>query len=230
MLLQTTPALRGRDSEREALDRLVSTLRSGQSAALVISGEPGIGKTALLDDMCLRAVEITLVRGAGVESEAELAFAALHHVCSQMTDLSLEEVPTPQAEAIRVAFGESAGTPPDPFLVGLAVLTRLADEAAIQPVLCVVDDAQWLDKASLGALAFVARRLRTEAIGMVFAIREPLEQLTGFRSSSSPASERVMHVNYSTRRFPLRSMTPCELASSPRPTGIPSPSSSSPMG
>jgi DNA-binding CsgD family transcriptional regulator len=174
-----TRFLQGRQRERATLGRLLSDVRSGRSRVLVLRGEPGIGKTALLEDLCARADDVVLVRGAGVESEAELAFAGLHQMCSQMLAEKLDLLPDPQREAIRVAFGESRGGPPNPFLLGLAVLNRLADAAAEQPVLCVVDDAQWLDRGTAQTLAFVARRLDAEAVGLVFAVREPIDQLTG---------------------------------------------------
>src|SRR5258708_1484574 len=172
----TTRSLWGRERERAALSQLLFDVRSGRSRALVLRGEPGVGKTALLDDLCARASDVALVRGAGVESEAELAFAGLHHMCSQMIEEKLDLLPRPQRDAIRIAFGESAGGTPNPFLLGLAVLNRLADGAAEQPVLCLVDDAQWLDRATAQTLAFVARRLDAEAVGMVFAVREPVAQ------------------------------------------------------
>ena len=161
------------------LDGLLSDIRRGQSRSLVLRGEAGIGKTALLEDMCERADGLLLVRGGGIEGEAELAFAGLHHMCSQMVEEKLDLLPDPQREAIRRAFGETADGPPDPFLLGLGVLNRLANVAEDQPVVCVVDDAQWLDRASVQTLAFVARRLDAEAVGVVFAVRERIEQLDG---------------------------------------------------
>jgi DNA-binding CsgD family transcriptional regulator len=174
-----TRALWGRQRERAALSQLLFDVRSGRSRVLVLRGEPGIGKTALLDDLCRRADDVVLVRGAGVESEAELAFAGLHQMCAQMIHDKLDLLPDPQREAIQVAFGESSGGLPNPFLLGLAVLNRLADAAAEQPVLCLVDDAQWLDRATAQTLAFVARRLDAEAVGIVFVVREPIEQFAG---------------------------------------------------
>jgi AAA ATPase domain len=153
-----TRTLRGRQRERAALGQLLSDVRSGRSRVLVLRGEPGIGKTALLEDLCARADDVVLVRGAGVESEAELAFAGLHQMCSQMIEEKLDLLPYPQREAIRIAFGESRGGPPNPFLLGLAVLNRLADAAQERPVLCVVDDAQWLDRAIASPTTGWARR------------------------------------------------------------------------
>jgi DNA-binding CsgD family transcriptional regulator/tetratricopeptide (TPR) repeat protein len=172
-------SLLGRSGECALLDGLLSDIRQGQSRALVLRGEAGIGKTALLEEMCKRADGLLLVRGGGIECEAELAFAGLQHMCSQMVEEKLDLLPDPQREAIRRAFGQSADGPPDPFLLGLGVLNRLSDVAADQPVLCVVDDAQWLDRASAQTLAFVARRLDAEAVGVVFAVRERIEQLDG---------------------------------------------------
>jgi DNA-binding CsgD family transcriptional regulator len=177
-MLEAT-SLHGRQEECAALDRLLCDVRSGQSRALILRGAPGIGKTALLEDLCRRAEGFLLVRGGGVESEAELPFAGLHQLCSQMMEEKLDLLPDPQCEAIRVAFGESSGAPPDPFLLGLAVLNRLADVAEEQPTLCVVDDAQWLDRASAQTLGLVGRRLGAEAVGIVFAVRDPIEQLDG---------------------------------------------------
>ena len=161
------------------LDGLLSDIRRGQSRSLVLRGEAGIGKTALLEDMCERADGLMLVRGGGIECEAELAFAGLRHMCSQMVEEKLDLLPDPQREAIGRAFGERPNGPPDPFLLGLGVLNRLANVAEDQPVVCVVDDAQWLDRASVQTLAFVARRLDAEAVGVVFAVRERIEQLDG---------------------------------------------------
>src|SRR5580704_16162625 len=157
--MTTAKSLLGRQRERAALSQLLFDVRSGRSRALVLRGEPGIGKTALLEDLCARADDVVLIRGAGVESEAELAFAGLHQMCSQMIQEKLDLLPDPQRDAIRIAFGESSGPPPNPFLLGLSVLNRLADAAEDQPVLALVDDAQWLDRATAQTLAFVARRL-----------------------------------------------------------------------
>ncbi|HEY2651604.1 MAG TPA: AAA family ATPase [Solirubrobacteraceae bacterium] len=178
MTTQATTPLRGRVGERAVLDRLVSDARAGRSRVLVMRGEPGIGKTALLDDLCERSEGVLLVRGTGVESEVELPFAGLHHMCSQMMEDALEQLPRPQHEALRVAFGQSAGPAPDVFLLGLAVLNRLAAAAEEQPLLVVVDDAQWLDRASAQTLSFVARRLAVESVAIVFAVRDSVEQLS----------------------------------------------------
>jgi DNA-binding CsgD family transcriptional regulator len=172
MLADETPGLLGRRSEREALDRLLANVRAGQSAVLVVRGEAGVGKTALLRWILDSASGCRIARAVGVESEMELPFAGLHQLCGPMLD-RLDRLPTPQREALATAFGLSAGEPPDRFLVGLAVLTLLADVAEEQPLLCVVDDAQWQDRASAQAMGFVARRLLAESVGLVFAVREP---------------------------------------------------------
>jgi DNA-binding CsgD family transcriptional regulator len=170
----------GRRSECETLDRLLEGARTGRSGALVIRGEPGVGKTALLEYALDSAADLNIVRAVGVESEMELAFAALHQVCVPMLD-RLERLPAPQRDALGTAFGLSSGTTPDPFLVSLAVLSLSSEAAETQPLVCLIDDAQWLDRASAKALAFVARRLLAESIAIVFATREPIEELRGLR-------------------------------------------------
>jgi DNA-binding CsgD family transcriptional regulator len=170
--------LAGRRAECAALDRLVEAVSVGESRALVVHGEPGTGKTALLEYLAGQAAGCQVVRVAGVQSEMELAFAGLHQVCAPLLD-RLEVLPGPQAEAMRTAFGLSAGPVPDRFLVGLAVLSLLAEVAAKQPLVCLVDDAQWLDRASAQVLAFVARRLEAESVGLVFGTRIPGGDLGG---------------------------------------------------
>ena len=160
-----------RAPERDVLDRLVAGVRGGQSHALVLRGEAGIGKTALLGHLSATAQGCQIARAAGVESEMELAFAGLHALCAPMLD-RLGHLPVPQRDALSIAFGLSAGPPPDRFLIGLAVLSLLADAAEEEPLLCIVDDAQWLDRVSVQTLAFVARRLLAERVGLVFALRE----------------------------------------------------------
>ncbi|MET9352733.1 AAA family ATPase [Streptomyces sp. NPDC006617] len=164
--------LRGRRGELETLDRLAADVESGQSAALVLRGEAGIGKTALLDHLADRAAGHRVARATGAESEMELPFAGLHQLCAAFLG-RIDRLPKPQGEAVATAFGLSAGPPPDRFLVGLAVLSLLADAAAEQPLFCLVDDAQWLDRASAQTLAFVARRMYAEPLALVFASREP---------------------------------------------------------
>src|SRR4051795_5469594 len=172
MIAAEIPVLLGRRSECETLDRLVATVRGGESAVLVVRGEAGVGKSALLTYLIERASGCRIARAAGVESEMELPFAGLHQLCAPMLD-RLDRLPPPQRDALATAFGLSAGDPPDRFLVGLAVLSLLSEVAEDRPLVCVVDDAHWLDRASAQTLAFVARRLLAEAVGLVFAVREP---------------------------------------------------------
>src|SRR5580692_3743947 len=170
--------LTGRLSERAVLDRFVAGVRAGEGRALVLRGEPGVGKTALLDYLAGRAPGCRVVRAAGVQSEMELAFAGLHQLCAPMLDHA-ESLPEPQHEALRTAFGLSAGPAPDRFLVGLAVLGLLSETARERPLVCVVDDQQWLDHASAQALGFAARRLAADPVGLVFAARVPGEDVAG---------------------------------------------------
>jgi DNA-binding CsgD family transcriptional regulator len=160
-----------RGSECDVLERLVARVRAGQSGVLVLRGEAGIGKTVLLEQLSASADGCRVVRAAGIESEMELAFAGLHALCVPMIG-RLGQLPSPQRDALNTAFGLSVGAPPDRFLVGLAVLSLLADAAEDQPLVCIVDDAQWLDRVSVQTLAFVARRLLAERVGLVFAVRE----------------------------------------------------------
>ena len=169
-----------RRTERAALDSLIASAREGIGRALILRGEPGIGKTALLEYAIESASGFQIARAGGVESEMELAFAALHQLCAPALD-RLERLPGPQRDALGVAFGLRAGDVPDRFLVGLAVLSLLSEVAGERPLLCVVDDAQWLDRASAQALAFVARRLLAEQVAVIFAVREPGEEFTGLR-------------------------------------------------
>jgi DNA-binding CsgD family transcriptional regulator/tetratricopeptide (TPR) repeat protein len=169
-------ALTGRGYERGVFDRLVGAVRAGQSRALVVRGEPGVGKTALLDYLAGQASGCQLVRAAGVQSEMELAFAGLYQLLAPMLD-HLDRLPVPQREALRTAFGLSPGSAPDRFLVGLAVLSLLSDVAEVRPLVCLVDDEQWLDRVSAQVLAFVARRLDAEAVGIVFATRFASDEL-----------------------------------------------------
>src|SRR5579862_946799 len=170
--------LTGRLSERRALDRFVAGVRAGEGRALVVRGEPGVGKTVLLDYLAGRASGCLVARAAGVQSEMELAFAGLHQLCAPMLDRA-ESLPDPQREALRTVFGLSAGPAPDRFLVGLAVLGLLSETAREQPLVCVVDDQQWLDHASAQALRFAARRLAADPVGLVFAARVPGQDLAG---------------------------------------------------
>ncbi len=168
--------LRGRERERAQLDDLTATIRRGESRSLVLRGEAGIGKTALLEHLVAGAADLTVVRAVGVESEMELAYASLHQLCAPLLG-RLDGLPAPQRQALEIVFGLSAGNAPDRFLVGLAVLSLFAAVAEERPLLCVVDDTQWLDQASELTLAFVARRLLAEPVGIVFATREPGEGL-----------------------------------------------------
>ena len=231
-------ALLGRRGECDALDRLVAGVRAGQSQVLVLRGEAGVGKTALLEYLLGRAAGCRIARAAGVESEMELPFAGLHQLCSPLLD-RLPRLPAPQGDALRIAFGLSAGEPPDRFLVALAVLSLLAEVAEEKPLLCLIDDAQWLDLISGPTLSFVARRLLAERVGLVFAVREPSDrtELEGLPDLAvrglidgdaralldsvvvGPVDERVRdRIVAETRGNPLalmelpRGLTPAELA------------------
>jgi DNA-binding CsgD family transcriptional regulator/tetratricopeptide (TPR) repeat protein len=232
------PGLRGRRSECKVLDQLLASVRAGDSRALVLRGEAGIGKTALLGYLLGRASGCRTARAVGVEAEMELAFAGLHQLCGPFLD-RLDRLPGPQRDALSTAFGLQVGDAPDRFLVGLALLSLLADVAEEQPLVCAVDDAQWLDQASAQALAFVARRLAAESVALVFAVREPAaeRQLTGLTELAvsglvdgearglllsvitGPIDERVRdRIVAETRGNPLallelpRGLTPQELA------------------
>src|SRR5215217_1809866 len=167
-----SPVLLGRADERALLDRLLENVRAGQSAVLVVRGEAGVGKTALLHYCARQASGFRVARIAGVESEMELPFAGLHQLCAPMLG-RLGALPEPQQVALGVALGLSSGPAPDRFLVALAALSLLSEVAAERPLLCLVDDAQWLDAASGQVLGFVARRLLAESVAVVFAVRDP---------------------------------------------------------
>src|SRR4051794_39208208 len=175
MAAHRSSAFRGRSGERDQLGRLLANVRAGQSVVLVIRGEAGIGKTALLHDCARQASGLRLAQIAGVESEMELPFAGLHQLCAPMLG-RLSAVPEPQQVALRVALGLDSGETPDRFLVALAALTLLAEVATQRPLLCLVDDAQWLDGASAQVLGFVARRLLAESVALVFAVRESADE------------------------------------------------------
>ncbi|GAX57478.1 AAA family ATPase [Streptomyces olivochromogenes] len=170
--------LTGRRGECGVLDRLIGAVRGGESRALVVTGEPGVGKTALLEYLAVQALGCRVVRAAGVQSEMELAFAGLHQLCAPLLD-RLEHLPGPQRDALRTAFGMSEGPAPNRFLVGLAVLGLLSEVAEQRPLICLIDDEQWLDRASAQVLAFVARRLGAESMGLVFAARTVHGDLAG---------------------------------------------------
>jgi DNA-binding CsgD family transcriptional regulator len=159
-----------RPAERAALGHLLEAPRAGRSGVLVVRGALGVGKTTLLEDAVASAADLRVARAAGVESEMELAFAALHQLVAPLLG-QLDRLPGPQRDALGVAFGLRAGGTPDRFLVGLATLSLLADVAAEQPLLCVIDDAQWLDQASAQALGFVARRLLAEPVALLISTR-----------------------------------------------------------
>ncbi len=218
------------------LDRFLQAARGGDGAVVVVHGEPGVGKTALLEHAVEAAREFRVIRTAGVEGEMELPFAALQQLCAPVLEL-IERLPEPQRDALAVGFGLRAGQAPNPFLVGLAVLGLLSEAAEERPLLCVVDDAQWLDGASARALAFVARRLLAERMALVFATRELGDALgrlpelhvepLGHRDARAllesvlpaPLDERVLdRIIQETRGNPLalielpRGLTPAQLA------------------
>src|SRR5712691_6809816 len=196
----------GRRQQCEALDGLLADVRAGRSRVLVVRGEPGIGKTALLAYAAETAPDFQVARADGVESEMELPFAALHQLCGPMLS-RLGALPGPQRDALGVAFGLRSGNAPDRFLVGLAVLGLLSEVAADRPLLCLVDDAQWLDQASARVLAFVARRLDAESVALLFGTRDPaaagdLAGLPGLAVAGLPDADA---------RAPLASVVPGRL-------------------
>jgi DNA-binding CsgD family transcriptional regulator len=170
--------LRGRRDECAALDRILDGARAGRSGVLVLEGEAGVGKTALLDYAIASASDLRVLQAVGVESEMELAFAGLHQLCTPALD-RLERLPDPQRDALLITFGLRTGPVPNRFLVGLAVLSLVSEMAEERPLICVVDDAQWLDRASAQCVAFVARRLLAESVVMLFAARERSELFAG---------------------------------------------------
>jgi DNA-binding CsgD family transcriptional regulator len=218
------------------LDRFVDAVRAGESRALVVHGEPGVGKTALLEYLVEQATGCRVLRAHGVQAEMELAFAGLHQLLAPMLD-RLEALPAPQRDALSTAFGLSPGPAPDRLLVALAVLSLLSAVAEERPLVCVVDDEQWLDQGSAQALAFVARRLERESVGLVFGLRGRSDELAGLpelvveglsqrdahalldSALAAPLDEQVRNQIVSeTRGNPLallelpRSTTPAELA------------------
>jgi len=227
-----------RRSECSTLDRLAKAVRAGESRALLVRGDPGVGKSVLLEYLAELSwgSGCRVARATGVQSEMELAFAGLHQLCAPMLE-HLDSIPLPQHDALRTAFGVAAGPPPDRFLVGLAVLSLLAEVAAESPLICLVDDEQWLDRASVQALGFAARRLAADPVGVVFAAREPGTELAGLpelevaglgdsdaralleSALSGPLDERVADLIVAeTRGNPLallelpRGLSPAELA------------------
>ncbi|MEA2450168.1 MAG: hypothetical protein QOG63_2100, partial [Thermoleophilaceae bacterium] len=227
---------------------MLAAARAGQSSVVVLRGEAGVGKTALLEFAGERASGFRVARAAGVESEMELAFAGLQQLCAPML-ARLDHLPRPQRDALRLAFALSEGAPPDRFLVALAVLSLLSDVAEERPLVCLVDDVQWLDRASAQALAFVARRLLAESIALVFAVRASSEEqellglpeltVDGLRNGDArallasvirgPLDERVRdRIVAEARGNPLallelpRALTPAELAGGfARPGALP---------
>jgi hypothetical protein len=225
-------------SERDALDQLINVVQAGASRVLVVRGDPGVGKSVLLEHLAGRASGFgcRVARVVGVQSEMELAFAGLHQLCAPMLD-HIGGVPVPQRDALRTAFGLSAGPPPDRCFVGLAVLSLLAEVAGERPLIGLIDDEQWLDQASAQALGFVARRLGADPVGLVFAAREPGAELAGLpelvvegmrdddtralldSALTGPLDEQVRELIVAeTRGNPLallelpRGLTPAELA------------------
>jgi DNA-binding CsgD family transcriptional regulator len=170
--------LRGRDAECADLNELIAAVRERESRALVVQGEAGVGKTALLDHLVVSAPDMRVLRATGVESEMELPFAVLHQLCAPLLDAA-DRLPEPQQQALSIVFNRSAGPRPDRLMVGLAVLSLLSEGAVECPLLCVVDDSQWVDTATAQTLALVSRRLGTEAVGLVFGTRESGEDFRG---------------------------------------------------
>ena len=196
-----TPGLLGRRRECDALDTLIATVREGESQTLVVRGDAGVGKSALLEYLAERATDCRIVRTLGVESEMELAFAGLHQLCTPLLD-RLASLPEPQQDALATAFGLRAGAPPDRFMVSLAVLSLVGAAAEERPLVCLVDDAQWLDRASAQVLGFVARRLVAESVAVVFASRRP----AGGRALKALPELVVEGLAYDDARALLRSV------------------------
>jgi DNA-binding CsgD family transcriptional regulator len=194
-----------RHAEKQALHEVLDSVRAGMSGALVLRGEPGVGKSALLDYAVERAEDLQIVRTVAVESEMAMGFAAVHQLLVPLLPVA-DRLPKPQRRALDVAFGLVSGAPADLFLVGLAVLTLLADVAEVRPVLCVVDDAQWLDDESADILNFVVRRLLADRIGMLFAVRETtepdprLQALPGLQIAGLPTEDAHELLESSTNR------------------------------
>ena len=176
--MPVSPRLFGRLGELDVLGQLIASVRNGQSAVLVVRGEAGIGKTALLRYLTGEASGFKVARAVGVESEMELPFAGLHQLCVPMLG-HIDSLAEPQRRGLGVAFGLAAGDNPDRFLVALGALSLMAEASEEQPLLCVVDDAQWLDQASAQVLGFVGRRLLAEPVALVFAARGPSAELAG---------------------------------------------------
>jgi len=202
------------------VDRLLGAVRGGRSGALVVHGEPGVGKTALLEYAVEQAAGWRVVRASGVEAEVELAFGGLHQLCAPLLDRR-DALPRPQRDALAVAFGLNAGTPPDRLFVGLAVLGLLSEAAADGPLLCVVDDGHWLDRESAQALGFAARRLMAESVAVIIAVRAGSEDETcaGLPELRVEGLADVDRERCSRRRCTCRSMSGCANGSSLRRAG-----------
>jgi DNA-binding CsgD family transcriptional regulator len=196
--------LLGRQREREVLEQLLEAARTGHGGVVVVHGDPGVGKTALLEYAIEAADGFRVSRALGIEGEMELPFAALQQLCAPFLGL-MDHLPAPQREALAVAFGRSAGPAASPFLVGLAVLGLLSQAAEQQPLLCVVDDAQWLDRASARGFAFVARRLLADEIALIFAAREPGDVFAGLPDL------QVLPLGHRDSRTLLESASPARL-------------------
>jgi hypothetical protein len=201
---------RGRAREVRELAQFVEAVRAGESRVLVLRGEPGVGKTVLLDHLARHATGCRVARAMGVQSEMELAFAGLHQLCAPMLG-RLVRLPAPQRDALRTAFGLSVGAAPDRFLVGLAVLSLLSEVAGERPLICLVDDQQWLDSASAQALGFVARRLAADP--------KPARSWQRFRSWPSKGCRRATRGRCWMPNWPLRWMPACATRSWPRRGG-----------
>lgn len=204
--IPTTHALIGRRHERAVLDGLLADVREGRSRVLALRGEPGVGKSALLQHVARQALGCTVVRAAGVESEMELAYAGLHQLCAPLLD-GLDSLPGPQQNALRAAFGLSAGASPDRFMTGLAVLGLLSASARERPLVCLVDDAHWLDEASAETLAFVCRRLSVGPMGIVLAVRPDADR----QQDDGIPELAVDHLSDRDARILLQSVMPGRL-------------------
>jgi hypothetical protein len=187
MVATRRPGFVGRSIERDLLDGLLARVRAGASEALVIRGEAGIGKTALLRYTARQAAGFQVAQLTGVQAEMELPFAGVHQMCTAIPD-RIEALPAPQKEALTTALGLVGGKVPERFLVGLAMLSLLSAIAEERPMLCLVEDAQWLDAASAQVVGLVARRVRAESVAIVVAVREPADggaTSTGYPNSAS---------------------------------------------
>ena len=216
------PDIRGRAAERARLGELLAGVRAGQSAAVVVRGEAGIGKTALLEYVADRARGCRLMRSTGVELEMELPFAALQHICSPLL-AGLERLPPPQREALGTAFGLISGPPPDRLFIGLAVLGLLSNAAEQQPLVCLVDDAQWLDQSSAQILSFVGRRINADSVLLVFGLRDRDANERVRRTPGDPAPRTVGRGcprGCSRCGRSARSMNACATGSSKKPGAI----------